>query len=263
MRYDKFTQKAQEALAIAQEVLDEYNHQELDTEHVFLSLLRQEDALVTKIVKRMDIVPELIQRKLESSLELRPKVYGGATAQIYITPRTKRLLSQARAEAQRMKDEFVGCEHLLLAIAEEREGETAKILREFNITKEKIYQPLQTIRGSQRVTDQDAENKYMALERYARDITALAKQGKLDPVIGRDNEIRRVIQVLSRRTKNNPVLIGDAGVGKTAIVEGLAQKIVDKNIPEILKDKRILSLDMGSLVAGSYPPETISTFRQN
>ena len=251
MRYDKFTQKAQEALAIAQEVLDEYNHQELDTEHVFLSLLRQEDALVTKIVKRMDIVPELIQRKLESSLELRPKVYGGATAQIYITPRTKRLLSQARAEAQRMKDEFVGCEHLLLAIAEEREGETAKILREFNITKEKIYQSLQTIRGSQRVTDQDAENKYMALERYARDITALAKQGKLDPVIGRDNEIRRVIQVLSRRTKNNPVLIGDAGVGKTAIVEGLAQKIVDKNIPEILKDKRILSLDMGSLVAGS------------
>ncbi len=252
MRYDKFTQKAQEALAIAQEILDEHNHQELDTEHVFLALLRQEDALVTKILKRMEIMPEAIQRRLESSLELRPKVYGGgATAQIYITPRTKKLFSQARAEAQRMKDEYVGCEHLLLAISEEREGETAKILREFGVTKEKIYQALQTMRGSQRVTDQDAENKYMALERFARDITALAKQGKLDPVIGRDNEVRRVIQVLSRRTKNNPVLIGDAGVGKTAIVEGLAQKIVDKNIPEILKDKRILSLDMGSLVAGS------------
>ena len=251
MRYDKFTQKAQEALAIAQEVVDEYNHQELDTEHVFLSLLKQEDGLVPTILKRIDIMPDIIQRRLENSLEMKPKVYGGATAQMYITPRTKRLMTIARAEAQRMKDEYVGCEHLLLAIAEEREGETAKILREFGITKEKLYQALQAIRGTQRVTDQDAESKYMALERFAQDITALAKQGKLDPVIGRDNEIKRIIQVLSRRTKNNPVLIGDAGVGKTAIVEGLAQKIVDKNVPEILKDKRILSLDMGALVAGS------------
>jgi ATP-dependent Clp protease ATP-binding subunit ClpC len=251
MRYDKFTQKAQEALAIAQEIIDEYNHQELDTEHVFLALLKQEDGLVSKILKRLDIMPEPIRRKLESSLEMRPKVYGGATAQIYITPRTKKLFSVARAEAQRMKDEYVGCEHLFLAVTEERERETAKILRESGITKEKVYQALQIIRGSQRVTDQDAENKYMALERFARDITALAKQGKLDPVIGRENEIKRVVQVLSRRTKNNPVLIGDAGVGKTAIVEGLAQKITDKNIPEILKEKRILALDMGALVAGS------------
>ncbi|MEO0215491.1 MAG: AAA family ATPase [candidate division WOR-3 bacterium] len=251
MRYDKFTQKAQEALASAQEILDEYNHQELDTEHIFLALLRQEDGLVPKILKRMDIMPEVLQRRLESALELKPKVYGGATAQIYITPRTKMLLSIAQTEAQRMKDEYVGTEHLFLAISEDREGETGKLLREFGITKEKIYQALQTIRGSQRVTDQDAESKYMALERYARDITALARQGKLDPVIGREHEIKRVIQILSRRTKNNPVLIGEAGVGKTAIVEGLAQKIVEKNVPEILKDKRILALDMGALVAGS------------
>jgi len=251
MKYDKFTQKAQEAIALAQEIIEEYNHQELDTEHIFLGLLRQEDGLVPKILKRMDIMPDIIQRRLESSLELKPKVYGGTTAQIYITPRTKKLLSLAQAEAQRMNDEYVGCEHLLLAITEEREGETAKILREFGINKEKVYHALQMIRGTQRVTDQDAENKYMALERYARDITALAKQGKLDPVIGRDEEIKRVIQILSRRTKNNPVLIGDAGVGKTAIVEGLAQKIVEKNVPVILKDKKILALDMGALVAGS------------
>ena len=251
MRYDKFTQKAQEALAIAQEIVDEYNQQELDTEHIFLALVRQEDGLVPKILKRLDIMPDTIKRRLESSLEMRPKVYGGATAQMYITPRTKKLLSLAQVEAQRIKDEYVGCEHILLAIAEEREGETANILREFGITKEKLYQALQVIRGTQRVTDQDAESKYMVLERFARDITALAKQGKLDPVIGRDNEIKRIIQVLSRRTKNNPVLIGDAGVGKTAIVEGLAQKIIEKNIPEILKDKRILSLDIGALVAGS------------
>ncbi|UCG91150.1 MAG: AAA family ATPase, partial [candidate division WOR-3 bacterium] len=251
MRFDKFTQKAQEALACAQEIVDEYNHQELDTEHVFLALVRQEDGLVPKILQRIDIMPSVVQRRLESSMEIRPKVYGGATAQIYITPRTKKLISLARAEAQRMRDEYVGAEHLFLAITEENEGATAHILREFGITKEKVYQALQMIRGSQRVTDQDAENKYMALERFARDITALAKQGKLDPVIGREDEIKRVVQVLSRRTKNNPVLIGDAGVGKTAIVEGLAQKIIEKNVPEILKDKRILALDMGALVAGS------------
>lgn len=251
MRFDKFTQKAQDALSSAQEILEEYNHQELDIEHVFIALLRQEDGLVPKILQRLDVTPDLVQRRLQNSLEKRPKLYGGATAQIYITPRTKKMLALARTEAERMKDEYVGSEHMLLAISEEREGETARVLREFAITKEKIFQALQTMRGSQRVTDQDAENKYMALERFARDMTALAKQGKLDPVIGRDSEIKRLIQVLSRRTKNNPVLIGDAGVGKTAIIEGLAQKIVDRNVPEILKEKRILALDMGALVAGS------------
>lgn len=251
MRYEKFTQKAQESIALAQEILEEYNHQEVDVEHIFLALLRQDNGLVPKILKKMDIMPEVVQRQLESFLEIKPKVYGGATAQIYITPRAKRLFSLAQAEAQRMKDEYVGTEHLFLAIAEESEGETVKILRNFGINKERIYQALQIIRGAQRVTDQDAESKYMALERYARDITALAKQGKLDPVIGREQEIKRVIQVLSRRTKNNPVLIGDAGVGKTAIVEGLAQRIVGKDVPEILRDKRILALDMGALVAGS------------
>ncbi len=251
MRYDKFTQKAQEALGIAQEIVDEYNQQELDTEHVFLALLKQKDGLVPKIVQRIGVIPETIRHKLESTLDLRPKVYGSTSAQLYITPRTKQLFMTARAEAERMKDEYVGCEHLFLGIVEEREGEAGKIIRESGITKEKVFQALQIIRGSQRVTDQDAENKYLALERFARDVTQLAKQGKLDPVIGRDDEIKRVVQVLSRRTKNNPVLIGDAGVGKTAIVEGLAQQIIDKNVPEILKGKRILSLDMGALVAGS------------
>jgi ATP-dependent Clp protease ATP-binding subunit ClpC len=251
MRNDKFTQKAQDALNLAQELLDQHNHQELDVEHVFIALLRQEDGLVPKILKRMDVVPEMIDQRLEASMESRPKVYGGAQAQVYITPRTKKLLAQAQTEAQRLNDEFVGCEHLLLALSEEREAETGKIVREFGLNRERIYQALQSIRGTQRVTDQDAENKYMALERYARDITALARQGKLDPVIGREEEIKRVIQVLSRRTKNNPVLIGEAGVGKTAIIEGLAQKIIEKNVPEILMDKRILALDIGSLVAGS------------
>ncbi len=251
MRYDKFTQKAQEVLVIAQDIIDEYNHQELDTEHVLLALIRQEDGLVAKILQRMDIMPDAINQRLTSSMANRPKVYGGAAAQMYITPRAKRIFSKAHAEASYMKDEFVGCEHLFLAITEEREGETAKILKEFAITKEKAYQALQAIRGTQRITGQDAESKYMALERFARDITAMAKQGKLDPVIGREEEIKRIIQVLSRRTKNNPVLIGEAGVGKTAVLEGLAQKIVEKNVPEILKDKKILALDMGSLVAGS------------
>ncbi len=251
MRYDKFTQKAQEILALAQDIIDEYNHQELDTEHILLALIRQEDGLASKILQRMDIMPDAIKQRLIGVMGNRPKVYGGATAQMYITPRAKKIFSAAQAEAAYMKDEFVGCEHLFLAITEEQEGETAKILREFAITKEKAYQALQVIRGSQRVTDQDAESKYMALERFARDITAMAKQGKLDPVIGREEEIKRLIQVLSRRTKNNPVLIGEAGVGKTAVLEGLAQKIVEKNVPEILKDKRILALDMGSLVAGT------------
>ncbi len=252
MRYDKYTQKAQEALALAQEIIEEYNHQEFDTEHIFLGLLRQEDGLVPKILKKIDVAPDVVQRRLEATLEAKPKVYGGAaTGQLYITPRSKRLFAQAQAEAERMKDEYTGCEHLLLAITSEGEGDTARVLRDYGITKEKVYQALQVIRGSQRVTDQDAENKYMALERFTRDITALARKGSLDPVIGRENEIKRVIQVLSRRTKNNPVLIGDAGVGKTAVVEGLASMIVDRNVPEILKDKRILALDMGALVAGS------------
>ncbi len=245
------TQKAQEALNLSQEILEEYNHQEMDTEHLFLALLRQEEGLVPNLLKRIDIMPDTVRRRLEADLEKRPKVYDGNVAQVYITPRVKKIMSQAQAEAQRLKDEYVGCEHLFLAVIEDHEGETGRIVRDLGLNREKVYQGLQAIRGTQRVTDQDAENKYMALERYARDITALARQKKLDPVIGRDSEIKRVIQVLSRRTKNNPVLIGEAGVGKTAIVEGLAQKIIDKSVPEILIDKRILALDMGALVAGS------------
>lgn len=252
MRFDRFTQKAQEVLALAQEALWEYNHAELDTEHVLLGLLRQEDGLVSKILTKMATDPEAVKKQLEAELNVLPKMVGQTqTMQMYITPRAKKVFDLAHEEARRLKDEYVGTEHLFLGVCEEKEGIAAKILRSYGINKERVYKALQTIRGGQRVTEPDAENKYMALERFARDVTQLAREGRLDPVIGRDDEIKRVIQVLSRRTKNNPVLIGEAGVGKTAIVEGLAQKIVAGDVPETLKGKRVLGLDIGLLVAGS------------
>ncbi|RKX71483.1 ATP-dependent Clp protease ATP-binding subunit [candidate division WOR-3 bacterium] len=252
MRFDRFTQRAQEALTLAQDALEEFHHNELDTEHILYGLLRQEDGLVPKIIERMGLLPRTIENRLREELERLPQIHGEkGTLQIYLTPRAKRVFDLAFDEARRLKDDYVGTEHLFLAISEEREGIAKRVLNEFGITKEAIYQALQKIRGAQRASDPDAESKYMALERFARDITKEAREGKLDPVIGREDEIKRLIQVLCRRTKNNPVLIGDAGVGKTAIVEGLAQRIVSGDVPEVLKGKRILSLDLGALVAGS------------
>jgi ATP-dependent Clp protease ATP-binding subunit ClpC len=250
MRQDRFTEKAQEALALSQQLVHEYKHSQWDVEHILLALLRQEKGLAGEILRKLGINPDEVRSRVEDALDKTPRVaYEGAT--FYATPRTVRLLGNASEEADRLKDEFIGTEHILVAMASERDGEAARILGDFDIDQEKVYRALQDIRGGHRVTDPRAETKYGALEKYSRDLTMLAREGKLDPVIGREDEIKRVMQILTRRTKNNPIIIGDAGVGKTAIVEGLAQKIVADDVPNSLKGKRVIALDMGALVAGS------------
>lgn len=248
---DRFTERAKETLYTAQRIMERFNHNQLDTEHLLLALLEHPEGLASKIISKAGVNPEYIKRELEEALYRFPKVYGPASTQIYLTPQAKHALDLAWEEAQRLKDEYIGIEHLLIGLLKEAEGGAGKILRRAGLDEQRLYQALREIRGSHRVQDEHAEGRYGALERFGRDITQLAREGKLDPVIGRDEEIERVIQILSRRTKNNPVLIGEAGVGKTAIVEGLAQRIVKGDVPEPLKDKRIIQLDMGALLAGS------------
>ncbi len=250
MRLDRFTLKAQEAVQAAQNLALEKNHQEITPEHLFFVLVEQHEGIVIPILQRLGADPSVIRRELEAEIEKIPEVYGAA-GQSYASPTFQSVLGAAWTEAQQLKDEYVSTEHLLIALAEEKEAPVGAILRRHGATRENIFTVLKDIRGSQRVTDQSPEEKYQALARYSSDLTDLARAGKLDPVIGRDDEIRRVIQVLSRRRKNNPVLIGDPGVGKTAIVEGLASRIVAGDVPESLKNKRINALDMGALVAGS------------
>ncbi|AHB14021.1 ATP-dependent Clp protease ATP-binding subunit [Dehalococcoides mccartyi] len=250
MRQEKFTEQAQEALSASQLLVQEYQHSQWDVEHVLLALIRQEKGLVGEIIKELKVNSEEITKQLAEALKRSPKAVGG-NVQIYPTPRIISLLQTANNEADRLRDEFIGTEHLLVAIAGDTQGESARILKQFGIDQEKVYSALQKIRGGHRVTDARAESKYRALAKYSRDLTELAKQNKIDPVIGRDQEIRRVMQILSRRTKNNPVIVGEAGVGKTAIAEGVAQKIADNDVPESLRDRKVMALDMGALVAGS------------
>ncbi|HVN86401.1 MAG TPA: ATP-dependent chaperone ClpB [Candidatus Binatia bacterium] len=252
MNLNRFTEKAQDAVRSAHDLATRRSHQGIDVEHLLHALIEQSDGLAVPILQNAGVPVAQLKDRLAAELDRIPSVTGpsGAPEQIYVTPRLNRLLTNAEAEATKLKDDFVSVEHLLLAIVDERTG-AGQALRDLGLTREQLMAALKHVRGSQRVTSQNPESTYQALERYGRDLTKLAAQGKLDPVIGRDDEIRRVIQVLSRRTKNNPVLIGEPGVGKTAIVEGLAQRIVRKDVPEGLKDRRVITLDMGALIAGA------------
>jgi ATP-dependent Clp protease ATP-binding subunit ClpC len=250
MRQERFTEQAQEALAQSQELVRQYRHSQWDVEHVLLALLQQEKGLVGDILRELRVNIDTVRQQVVAVLERTPKL-AYETPQIYATPRVAQLLQAATAEADRLKDEFIGTEHLLIAMTREEKGEVAGILKRFGITEEKVFQALQGLRGGHRVDDARAESKYRSLAKYGRDLTEMARQGKLDPVIGREDEIKRVMQILSRRTKNNPVIVGDAGVGKTAIAEGLAQKIAADDVPDSLKGKKVIALDMGALVAGS------------
>lgn len=247
---DRFTEQAQEVIAASQEILNRYRHNQWDCEHLFMALIEQEKGVPSEIFSALRVNLDSLHANLHSHLEKDDKV-AGQVNQIFITPRLSGLFERAADEAERLNDEFIGTEHILVALTEEDTGLSADLLSGFKVTTEEVYKALQTIRGSHRITDQRAESRYKSLEKFATDLTLLAEEGKLDPIVGRDVEISRVMQTLIRRTKNNPVMIGGAGVGKTALAEGLAQRIASGDVPFELRSKRVLALDMGSLLAGS------------
>jgi ATP-dependent Clp protease ATP-binding subunit ClpB len=249
MRIDKFTQKMQEALQAAQDVASQFNHQEISNEHFLSALLDQSDGITQPLLEKIGVQPNQLRERLANELERRPKVTG-ASVDLRLSNELRSVLDGAEKEMAKLKDEYTSAEHYLLALSS-ASVPAAKILKDLGVTRDKLMQALQQVRGSQRVTDQNPEGKYQTLEKYGRDLTELARSGKIDPVIGRDNEIRRIMQVLSRRTKNNPVLIGDPGVGKTAIVEGLARRIISGDVPESLKNKKLIAMDIGAMVAGA------------
>jgi len=249
MRIDKYTQKMQEALQGAQDLASQANHPEITNEHFLSALLDQGEGITRPLLEKIGANVDQLRERLRAELERRPKIHGAAT-DVRLSNELRGVLDSAEKEMSKLKDEFTSAEHYLLALAGSNVP-AAKLLKETGVTRDKIMQGLQQVRGSQRVTDQNPEGKYQTLEKYGRDLTELARRGKIDPVIGRDNEIRRIMQVLSRRTKNNPVLIGDPGVGKTAIVEGLARRIISGDVPDSLKNKRVIAMDIGAMVAGA------------
>ena len=251
MRLDKFTIKSQELVQNAQSLASRHNNQQIEPEHLLAVMLDEQESLARTLLRKLDVSVDDVVQELHMAIDSFPKITGMAGGDVYISARTKHVLDVAFAESAKMKDQYVSIEHILMAILDEKDGKSAKILSRYGVSKESFLKVLMDIRGSQRITDPNPEEKYQALDRFSRNLTDLARLGKLDPVIGRDEEIRRIVQVLSRRTKNNPVLIGEPGVGKTAIVEGLAQRIIAGDVSESLKNRRLVALDMGALIAGA------------